>query len=1454
MNRLMLSALVCGFATVVCADPTVLNGNTYRIQDTADASYTVSSVHEDADWPSGLPTPSFWFDCKQTNDWEFATDANGRLCVSKIPSLVGDGRSLTSDQMETGSKFPWSSKDMKLPLFVASDPTLGGQPMIDLCDGKSLNSQIGLNFNAVYVHEGDSAKQHLLDKIGTVFAIYGSDFGGGSFLGGGYGYAGKNGNLWTRNRTQTLSSDSADSVRVDYPSPIISSSYSAFAQATVRHFGHVSTPDASGFTGGWEVFTFRCANNETSASGIGMGDVSPYYHSGGMKIAEMIFFSEVLTDEQVGQVERHLARKWFPARREDVGVNGRTTLGWYRSAANASSLSTTFDVPAEETLELGKLTGGRVKDGVEPKIVKTGEGALEVGDFADYGGTVESRGGTLKFCKRAVPTSVDQLADGLFVRFDADDSACCDDLVEESDGRLYVRGIKNLAAGVLLGKPVAAYQSTAANRPWVLKNAIGNKSVFDFGLQCAGETRRVLKYATFDAGAGTYANATLPSVFTVVALVGAQSNGGHIMDNMFQREMESIYSAAPFDGSRVGYANNWTQVGLMEYEKTFSGRSDTLGLNATTGRIFVNGRKLDDHAQGYETPGYQVAAWCVPGYKCDYLGGTSGTQCGNLRLGEILVWLRPLSDEELMDAQAYLAKKWLNQTLAGYRDDAKDGVAQIQKLMVSGKTTVDVPAGAAARIDRMTLEGDVVKTGEGTLYVGQDAETKYNLVVKGGAVKVLEPQVSESCELAKGPALHLDAADEKSFIFWPKNGTNFVHRWFAQEGAGCAMNSAAAETSHPWLDTENTLNGMPCVNFGLPGYERSEPYTRPSMSLDHAYDNARSIFVVHGSQNGGNTLFGCANGKFDASSNVQYDWPCAGENGKWTCLLTAGANENLINGEIRVDGELTDRTAHPDGWSLIEFHTLGGVMISALNCLKDATYNLGGNRYCEILVYERPLSEREKVATRNYLMKKWFPSRPLEPLPSAVPEKMAVAKAYAADAGETFVLDPEITEISSVEGEGTIAKTGAATLKLADFSEFGGTLEVRDGTLDITLPPATNDTSLVTDGRILHLDAQDGATLAHEVESGTGSNVISRWTSKVGDICAVPTRHPNWANTTNMPFYLAHDLNGYPIVSMYSDADYNGRKCAMAFVDGEGKSVTLRNIRTAFWVLGSQEGGGLLFGGGYKVGEATDTLSCWFRRKPDGTGQDEGLDYRSGLIGYQTTLYWPCLGKAGYWVNGNKTAAATPSVLSGGYDIVAMRLGDGVADADTPNTTGLAMLDPVNTRGYSGHQRLGELIVYDRVLSDEEMASMQAYLKAKWGYTQKSDVNAATVDLAADTTLKTMGNQYVGKLTGAGTVDGDVTAGKLVGEVGADPLTIAGTYTIAKGLTVELKGLSSVSGDLKDTVITLLEAEAIDGLENRLGVVFTGDAVPEGYKAKLCTDNGRLAVIFKPCGLVMIVR
>ena len=60
-----------------------------------------------------------------------------------------------------------------------------------------------------------------------------------------------------------------------------------------------------------------------------------------------------------------------------------------------------------------------------------------------------------------------------------------------------------------------------------------------------------------------------------------------------------------------------------------------------------------------------------------------------------------------------------------------------------------------------------------------------------------------------------------------------------------------------------------------------------------------------------------------------------------------------------------------DEWQLVEAHTVAGVHASAIGGDRD-NEGSGGMALAEVIVYERELSEREKVATRNYLLKKWF--------------------------------------------------------------------------------------------------------------------------------------------------------------------------------------------------------------------------------------------------------------------------------------------------------------------------------------------------------------------------------------------------------------------------------------------------------------------------------------------------
>ena len=145
-----------------------------------------------------------------------------------------------------------------------------------------------------------------------------------------------------------------------------------------------------------------------------------------MKLAEMIVFNEVLTLDQVKQVEKWLWKKWFGY--AAAGENGRARLGELVIAnTNSTDIgkTTVINAPAGQTLEVDLLRGGRNKSGVEADndtLIVTGAGAVDFKDATRYNGDVVLNGGTLKFGKRPVPTAA-QLPHGMLMRFDVSDES-----------------------------------------------------------------------------------------------------------------------------------------------------------------------------------------------------------------------------------------------------------------------------------------------------------------------------------------------------------------------------------------------------------------------------------------------------------------------------------------------------------------------------------------------------------------------------------------------------------------------------------------------------------------------------------------------------------------------------------------------------------------------------------------------------------------------------------------------------------------------------------------------------------------------------------------------------------------------------------------------------------------------------------------------------------------------
>jgi len=1412
--------------------------------------------------PDQLPdvaTPIFHFDCRDTSGWLFS-DA-GRTTVTGIPSRVG-ARTLNVKSLG-GS---WTGWGVVAPQ-LAVDASLG-----EAClDFGAYRSKRGLIFDP----DPDEANTNVLDHIGTIFMVRDNTAGGGWFLGGGYGGVNPNGAKsiagyrWHRAKRDGGTGD------YTWDDPILGpNAYTPAARGTFWQDGIPTASDLGpGYLKkGWQVISLQPTEATCAATGIGFGDARDSGKSGAHKIAEFIAYGEVLSDADRAAVEAYLMKKWLG--RVPANWNGEAHLASVRAFTNATmngltgGVKFTADVPAGATLRLGALQGGN-KGGA--RMTKTGAGTLALTDATAFGGEVTLAGGTLAMTKRAVPSS---LPGQPFVHLDASEAG--DFTYTNVNDVAYVNTWANRAAanaaynaqrieGVKTGAfPASGAASEAPRRQTA---AIGTRAAVDFGTFYRGS------YMGFVTNLAAGARVPLSGLGTVVAVVGAQDGGAHLLG--YANVMESYYNASSFF-LRENPARNsspvWTTPVLTQLAPTFAPQL----TGVTAGRAWIDG-VAQDPKKGYATPGWQVAAFAVPGGRADRLGGAeSWYYSGGLRLGEIAIYNHVLSEEEIRDAQAYLMWKWFGRTAPGYRAAGAD----LRVVTAQDGAAVDVGSNATVRIASLTAEGAFTKTGAGTLAVQALTNLNGRVTLARGTLKTAAPDdVASSCALAADPILHFDPSDAASLETVTRSERKYIAFWHDLDQRNTVfMNNADYQ---PWLNETDLQNGRAVADFG--------PYGKPNVSgskfayLARPVDNARTIFVVWGVPDG----YGAMPGGFILGSSSDY---VSNENhfafhrgmvgGAFTTasplLLENDTNRHVWQkGRIWADGtEIAPSWVPTPGFHLMEFRTSAGAHISALGSDRTTWDRMGGMRYGEIVVYNRELTAREHIATRNYLMKRWFgkTDAELEALPA-----QPVATAQPLDGIEAAGGDLDATEVpvTATRLTGTADCTLRGTVTVRDVSGHVGTARVAAGSaLTVSAKASSATPALLTEGLIFRLAADEGVTA---VTNGTAVSV-TRWLSTVGDGCyAGEMLSDTQVNKASYPAYAAQGLNGRPTVNMaYGQT--------LRFYDGAGNFKTLDSIRSVFWVVGSQEGGGFLLGGGSNPrGQAAAAQQRYnFHRGGGGTGGVAG----DALLNGSVTVSDPDLLSATWWLNG-RTVNPTSAGLSGGWDLLSARLatahasGDGKTSAEALACDGRIMSN-LGFGERTGRQRLAELLVYDRALTDAECEQVERWLSDRWGLCVYQTVSApaGAVSLAAGATLDLAGNTVAaGGVTGAGTVRNGIcrvaafTAGEGLSFATADLVfapgavwtipftaagtpcvTIDGTATFAAGLTVNLTGTAAIAS-LAGTSYPVLQATAYAGLEHLTDAVFAGDEIPAYAPPRFrVTAAGVLELCFGRRGTSLVFR
>jgi hypothetical protein len=315
----------------------------------------------------------------------------------------------------------------------------------------------------------------------------------------------------------------------------------------------------------------------------------------------------------------------------------------------------------------------------------------------------------------------------------------------------------------------------------------------------------------------------------------------------------------------------------------------------------------------------------------------------------------------------------------------------------------------------------------------------------------------------------------------------------------------------------------------------------------------------------------------------------------------------------------------------------------------------------------------------------------------ALADGSVVTNIAALTLGAGCVFEPQVEAgdtltLTSVNGTGTLRLEGGAVMIAALATDVS--FDIVDGTVEAQ-PVAGPGTVTYTSGEpAFWVDASEAGSL--EVVGGKLEwrdrryNEAGPYDMKATAIGVQPT-------------VVASDpeLNGLGVVRFAypSSTPYKGMEW----------SRRLTEIRTVFWVIGAQEGGGGLLG--------DEALIDYLRGEvPPGTGFDVPLNI------YYAPLFSLKFANANRdnirnvqngvtRINGQATDAFRNGFPSPDYHVVSLRTaGNTVAQAFASER--ISGSDAFTIR--SGCQRLAEAIVFTNALTDAEIAETEAYLQAKW--------------------------------------------------------------------------------------------------------------------------------------------
>lgn len=747
--------------------------------------------------------------------------------------------------------------------------------------------------------------------------------------------------------------------------------------------------------------------------------------AGGVRIAEVVLYTNVLTCAECDDTIAWLRAKWQGVRPEEDDLR----------ALEFTGATPTLEVPGEGELKVGTLVAA------DRSLEKSGAGKLTVGEVTPVGLSLRVAAGSVAFAESDVV--FDSPADDAAFWIDATVDDSFD--FESGDDRTYVsrwrdrRGVDFHFACRATNVNNVALCPMPYTASWTVNGE--EKRVIDFGPRW---WRANSETWPKDAGESTYLALNKP----------VQTIDGFIVLKMHDKAA-SAYSPPLFGGNGRWFLRfNGTEP-LSKYADyathAAEWQCDGLPFDPNVNYDFgTTSFRVIDFSSSEPIPVDQVA------------GDRKTEGAGGLQIAEMILYRHRLSEAERKRTQAYLMNKWCGKPHPGGTGRNLSAIELADGL--EAKTDV---AGGSVRATSFVTDSDTfVKTGAGKLET-RLADNVTKLDVRGGALTIGAP--------VDDAFIHI-AADETDSLTtrFADNGdgtvTTNVIRMMSLNANGHYADAEIVSKANamPTLATVETAAGktMPVVDFGdyfitgKTGYPADMGTSMPPTNSASAFNfdqecvRAREAHIIYADRPGSRR----ASFIFGSSTTYHYHRYYKADN----CTVDQGGgmfnglkNNNVANGSIAVDGQpQTYSYSLPTGFHHITVVPDGDTTIGSL--CNDRDIRRGGAQVGELLVFEHALSSARHDWLVAHLRHKWFGVGD-EPVYTNAYESIEMANGTSL----AFAPGQVVTAESFSAGGGTLSATEISGLNslvfeirtMEDFDSLkvSGRLNLAaTGTLDIT--------------------------------------------------------------------------------------------------------------------------------------------------------------------------------------------------------------------------------------------------------------------------------------------------------------------------------------------------------------------------------------------------------------------